>query len=80
MSNHPHLRPNGAEPKQIPVTVPPAPVPVQFIVEQAAGPAGPLVILRMLTPVGTAVYFLPVDGAKTLGQMILDRATPVSLP
>jgi len=79
MSNHPHMRPNGNTPQQVPVQVPPGPVPVQVIVEQVVGPGDPLVALHFLSPTGHAVFFLPVDGARQVAQMIQDKATPITL-
>lgn len=79
MSNHPRMRPNGAQPQQIPITVAPQPVDIQVLVEQAASAAGPMVVLRFFTPTGQAVYFLPVENARQVADMIRQRATPVAL-
>lgn len=79
MSNHPHQRPGPSNGKGIQVTVPPSPTPVQMIVQQGQTADGPCVVLQMLTPVGQAVYFLPIEAARNLAQMLNDRATPVAL-
>ena len=79
MSNHPHIRPNGNQQPGIAVTVNPAPVPTQVVVEQADGPQGPIVVIRFFTPTGQSIFFLPVDAAKQVGQMITDRATTIRL-
>jgi hypothetical protein len=79
MSNKPHLRPNGAQPEGIPITVPPQPAPVQVIVEQAQTPQGPLVVLRFLSVNGQSVYFLGVEDARHIADLIRQRATPITL-
>ena len=79
MSNHPHMRPNGNQPQQIPITVNPAPVPVQVVVEQASGPQGTVVVLRFFSPTGQTVFFLSPDDAKSIANMIQQRATSVIL-
>lgn len=79
MSNHPHQRPNGKQPAGTPITVPPQPAPVQVIVEQAEGPNGPMVVLHFLSVNGQSIYFLGIDDARHVADLIRDRATPVRL-
>lgn len=79
MSNHAHIRPNGKQPGQINVEVQPQPVPTQVVIEQAQTPTGPLVVLRFFTPTGQSIFFLPINTAKQVAQMITQRATPVTL-
>jgi hypothetical protein len=79
MSNHPHVRPNGRPPQQIPIDVQPSPVPMQFVAEQIPGPQGNLVGLRIFTPQGMTMLFLSVDDAKSLANLLLAKATLVAL-
>ena len=77
MSNHPHMQPNGNIPGPPMITVMPGPIDVQVLIDQVQTPGGTMVMLRFATAVGMAVYFLPIDTAKKVAEMIKGKATPL---
>lgn len=62
---------NGSPP---PPQVQPQPLPMQWIVGGATMTNGDkMVVLQILTPQGTQVYFLPPEGAEAFGKQIAEQ-------
>lgn len=57
-----------------PQVVQPQPVPISVVVDVARGGGQSAVVLSVLSPTGTGVYFLPPDFAEQIAGMLTDRA------
>ena len=62
---------NGAGNDAPPIQVQPSPLPMQWIIATAIGQRGEkMVVLQLLTPQGSSVFFLPAESAMALGEQI----------
>lgn len=66
---------NGDDGGQVPpVQVQPSPQPLQWILATATGRSGEkMVVLQLLTPQGSSVFFLPPDAALAMGTQMADE-------
>lgn len=65
----------GNQGQDAPPTIPPSPVPTSFATGTATVPrAGRVVVVSVMTPVGTQTYFLEAQAAENLAEGLTKAA------